>query len=312
MGRAHRRVRFLTVATFGLLSGCSSTDRAYNGRSAESWATQLTAERAHDRVIAADALYHVAPQSDAVVNALLRAMRDSDPEVQRTVVVALSTIGPRAIPGMTAAVEDDHASVRSLAIELLAQQGSASIPALPEITRALRDPDDQVRRAAASALRSFEKAAQGATASLTTCARNGTPELRAECLTALAAVSSDTSTVLALASASLSDGAAVVRRTAVRITTAFVDKPTPKLNMLLPLMRDEDTSVRLETYRAVGGLLNDASVGAVARAALVMSRSDRDSSARVLVQRLLEPRAPSQETEAEQHHRQTNVEVRRP
>ena len=92
------------------LHACGNADRAFKGRSAEEWAAQLSAQRTEDRITAADAIYHIAPQSDTVVGALLRAMRDSNAEVQQSVAVALTTIGPRALPGLTEAMSDDHNS----------------------------------------------------------------------------------------------------------------------------------------------------------------------------------------------------------
>lgn len=126
----------LTIA-----AACGSTDRAYQGRSAGSWSEQLDAATPADRIAAADALYHIAPQSSDVVDALLRAMRDTNGQVQSAVAVALATTGSRSLPGLEAALRDDHASVRALAIRLLANQGARAVGSRNAISERLSDTD---------------------------------------------------------------------------------------------------------------------------------------------------------------------------
>lgn len=278
------------MAMIGLsLYACGSADRAYKGRSADAWALQLSAQKTEERIAAADAMYHIAPQSRTVVDALLRAMRDSNAEVQQSVAVALTTIGARALPGLAEAIGDDHASVRALAINLLARQGASAASALPQFVRALGDSDVAVRKEAAYALERLGPLARSAVPALVSGARSGTPDLRAACLVALAAITADTSTLLPLARVSLGDAAGVVRRAAVTsLALAHLDAQSI-FSMIVPLMRDRDTAVRLEVYRVMGSLVRDARVGPTAHAALVLARADPDSSARALVQQLLSP-----------------------
>lgn len=309
--RMYRRRCMLAGCTV-LVLACGSADRSYKGRSAEAWVSQLTAASAAQRTAAADALYHIAPRSDLAVTALLRAMRDPDAEVQAAVAVALSTIGPRALPGLIEAVSDDHARVRVLAVDVLASQGSSAAGAIPQIAKALADPDEDVRRAAAAALERFGPLARNAAPGLALAAGNGTPELRAACLLALVATRADTAFILPIATSSLGDAAAVVRRAAVRVVSLALADAGRKLALLGPLMRDQDTSVRMQAYRALGGLLGDSSVGPAIHSALVLARADPDPSARELVERMLSPAAQSAQSADGPAEPRGGVRVQRP
>jgi HEAT repeat protein len=310
MTRSSER-RVLLAALTLLVCACEGAERSYNGRSAASWATQLSAPTSGDRVAAADALYHIAPQSKEVVDALLRAMRDTSAEVQSAVAVTLAIVGPRTLSGLAEAISDDHASVRALALNLLSGQGAAADFALPRITLALHDPDEAVRREAAATLERLGPLARSAAPALAAGARSGTPEFRAACLLALAAIPADSGVVLPVAIASLHDAAAVMRRAAIRAIAGLATDAKRQFTLILPLMRDQDTSVRLEAYRAMGGLTRDREVGPTAHAALGLARSDPDASARALVQRLLSPQRRS-DPEAEFHARPRGVVVREP
>ncbi len=279
------------VLTFAVLalSGCERSDRPYKGRSAEKWAAQLTAAAVEDRIDAAYALYHVAPQSDKIVSALVRAMNDASGDVQEAVAVALATVGARALPGLTAAIRDDHASVRELAIRLVTNHGSAAETAVPAIIEALGDTSELVRRTAATSLGSFGSLASRADTSLIRCVNNDTPDLRAACLISLSQITRDTAVIVQLATVGLRDAAAPVRRAAVRAIVHLVSGGTEKYSALLPLVRDYDTSVRVEVYKALGTMLQDPIVGPTVRATLTLAQSDLDQSARAVAQTLLKP-----------------------
>ena len=277
-----------TAAAF-VFFACGNVDRDYKGRSAEAWAAQLSAAAPEDRTAAADALYQIAPRSEVALSALLQAMRDPNDAVQRSVAAALSTAGPRALPGLIEAIGDDHASVRALAIELLANQGRGSEAAIPRIGTALADADENVRRAAAMALAMYGESARSTAPQLAKAARSGTPDSRAAAIVALSAVHADTSAVISLLQRALKDSAAVVRRAAIKAVLMTINDPAREFTLLVPLSRDRDTSVRLESYRAMGVLLGDQGTRATAHAALIRARADPDSSARRLVQQLLDP-----------------------
>ena len=278
----------LTVAVIAL-SGCERSDRPYKGRSAEDWAAQLSAASAEDRIDAAYALYHVAPQTEKIVSALVRAMNDSNGDVQEAVAVALATVGARALPDLTAAIRDDHASVRELAIRLVTNHGNAAEGAIPDIIQALADTSELVRRTAATSLGSFGRLASRADPSLIRCVNRDTPDVRAACLVALSQTTGDTAVAVKLATAGLRDAAAPVRRAAVRTILHIGAGGTEKYSALLPLIRDEDTSVRVEVYKALGTMLQDPIVGPTVRATLTLAQSDQDQSARAIAQSLLKP-----------------------
>ncbi|HEY7328081.1 MAG TPA: thioredoxin domain-containing protein [Gemmataceae bacterium] len=63
--------------------------------------------------------------------------------------------GEGLIPGLVAALEDDHAELRLLAVELLGAAGARAEAAVPALVKNVADPDRLVRLAAASVLAQF-------------------------------------------------------------------------------------------------------------------------------------------------------------
>lgn len=270
-------------------AACGSTDRAYRGRSADSWSEQLEAATPADRIAAADALYHIAPQSSGVVDALLRAMRDTNGQVQSAVAVALATTGSRSIPGLEDALRDDHANVRALAVRLLANQGAGAFGSRSAIAERLSDPDYTVQREAALALEHMGSQARESTPALVTCAATGTPEVRAACLGALVAVAPESPDLHRIADMSLGDPAAVVRRTAVGVVGA-IDSVVGSHARWTRLGHDPDPSVRLVVFQALAKRSAMAGSAPELRMELRKGLVDADSSVRTLVRDALDPR----------------------
>ncbi len=83
----------------------------------------------------------------------LMALADhGDPEVRKTVLLALSNYSGEAAAGtVTACLSDPHWSVRKAAIEIVQQKGTAASEALLAKI-AEEDPDATVRQAAKKAL----------------------------------------------------------------------------------------------------------------------------------------------------------------
>ncbi len=270
-------------------AACGSPDRAYKGRSADSWSEQLAAAAPADRIAAANALYHIAPQSSDVVDALLRAMRDTNAQVQSAAAVALATTGSRSIPGLVTAMRDDHASVRALAVRLLANQGAGAVGSLGAISERLSDPDYAVQREAALALEHMGSQARESTPALVICAATGTPEVRAACLGALVAVAPDSPDLHRIADMSLGDPAAVVRRTAVGVVSA-IDSVVGSHARWTRLGHDPDPSVRLVVFQALA--TRSAVTGSAPELRIELQKGlvDPDSSVRTLVRDALMPR----------------------
>ena len=278
------------VAFASTFAACGDgSDRAYRGRSARQWASQLSASSTRDRIAAAEALYHIAPRSNEVVVALVAAMRDTSGEVQSSAAVALSTVGVRAVPGLIEALGDDHESVRMIALTLLAERGADAAPAAPAIARLLADVSEQVRLAAAQALQRIGPAARDAEPSLLKAARQGSPSLRAAALQALIANDAEPQPLTPVLERALHDSIAAIRSAAVKSAVASRILPTDALAMIIPLTNDRDATVRQAAFRGLGRLLGSPNTEARARALLLKGTTDSNTTVRDIARRALTP-----------------------
>jgi hypothetical protein len=103
----------------------------------------------------------VEAELEAVVPALVSALRDEDEDVRGVAADALGMIGPRAqgaTPDLAAALKDRSLKVRHDAAKALGAMGPAAAAAIPALTTAARDdPEPWSRDAAAEALRKIRQ-----------------------------------------------------------------------------------------------------------------------------------------------------------
>jgi HEAT repeat protein len=98
-----------------------------------------------------------------VVPLLLAAVDDEDAAVRHVAVTYLGIVRdnpPAEIAGLIRALEDDEANVREAAAVALAQYGALADPAVPALRKAARDTDEEVRREAGRALVTLAEAKQ--------------------------------------------------------------------------------------------------------------------------------------------------------
>lgn len=293
-----RPIRQRVTAAFlllGIATACGESDRAFGGRSASSWARDLQSPDEGTRLRAADAFYQIVPHASANVRALLIAMRDSVPEVQATVANALSRIGQEGIPALIEAVGDDHASVRAMAIGLLAAKGDTAVAAIPAILPALSDTSADVRIAAAAAigwLGRWSSRRSELADRLGTTVKDREPRVRAASLDALAELRVDPDSLGRTLRIALHDSSATVRQAAVRSLPIAAMSPSELLSTVSPLTRDESSGVRLAAYQVVASLTTTGQ-GLAAKALLQTGLQDPNDQVKGIVERLLNPPPPS-------------------
>jgi HEAT repeat protein len=283
-------VVFLVVA-----AACRDSDRAFGGRSAAAWALDLQDPDPQTRERAADAFYQIVPHASANVRALLVAMRDSVPGVQAAVANALARIGREGIPALTEAVSDDHASVRALAIGLLAAKDDTAVVAIPAILPALSDTSADVRTAAVTAIgwlgrRSTRR--NELAAKLRAAVNDREPRVRAAALDALADLRADPESLGRTLRVALQDTSAAVRQAAVRSLPVTETSPMELLASVSPLTRDGNAGVRLAAFQVVAPLIRTTESSA-AKALLQTGLQDPNQQVREIVDRLLNPPPPS-------------------
>lgn len=102
------------------------------------------------------AVTHMGP---AAVPELVRLLQDENAEVRAHAAVALNWIGPGArdaVPELIRSLEDDANSVRQGAAFALLRVGPEAKDAVPALIQALQDADPEVRRVAAMALKEVD------------------------------------------------------------------------------------------------------------------------------------------------------------
>ena len=95
----------------------------------------------------------------AAVPALIQLLQDPNPEVRAHAAVALNWIGPGArdaVPALVRALQDDRRRVRQGAAFALFRIGPDAKDAVPVLIKALQDEDPEVRRVAGLALQSVD------------------------------------------------------------------------------------------------------------------------------------------------------------
>ena len=270
-------------------AACEGADRSYHGRTALQWAARLRDTSVAARVEAAEALYHVEPRTQSVIRPLLAAMRDTSAAVQAAVATALSTVGDPALPGLIEATTDDHASVRTIAMSILADEGPSAISAVPAIARALRDTDADVRLAAAQALDRLGPAAKDATPALLETVAQDSGVVKAAALQALGDVGAEHGMIASVAPKALHDSSAAVRHAAIRLLTMGAFSVRDELEAARGLLADRDAGVRAAAYRALARAARDSVVGPAARRLLQAGAQDPSPAVRTAAARTLEP-----------------------
>ena len=101
---------------------------------------------------AAVALGDIGPDAKAAVPAIVQALSDSNGKVQSGAAYALGRIGPDAIPALIQALSNSNDKVRSIAAHALGLIGPDAAAAVPALVQALSDNNEKVRRRAAEAL----------------------------------------------------------------------------------------------------------------------------------------------------------------
>jgi HEAT repeat protein len=137
-----------------------------------------------------DQLHALGPAS---VPALVRALRDPDPEMRRDVAVALDVVGggwwqfadggPKldlrpALPELLAALQDSDPGVRSWVAQDISDIGPGAAKAVPQLRSMLHSPEPESRGAACNALGAIGSAARAALPDLRDALGDSSPEVR--------------------------------------------------------------------------------------------------------------------------------------
>ncbi|WP_435007352.1 HEAT repeat domain-containing protein [Tundrisphaera lichenicola] len=104
------------------------------------------------RSVVAQALGDIGPKAAPAIPALIEALGDQDLSVAEQAVWALERIGAASVPALIEAILRPELDLRRRAIETLGEIGPDAVAARPGLIRARMDPDPEIRSAATQAL----------------------------------------------------------------------------------------------------------------------------------------------------------------
>ena len=151
------------------------------------------------RLEAIGALAQIQPPAPETIATLSKAMRDTDPAIQRAAAAALGDVG--AVSVLAQALKDPDSNVRRNAVRplrrVVIRGKSSSDPAATKavvvaLADALKDPDGAVRRAAASSLGAIGPEAVDAIPALAATTLDSDPSVRNAPIEALGRIGSST------------------------------------------------------------------------------------------------------------------------
>ncbi|MBI3409221.1 MAG: HEAT repeat domain-containing protein [Planctomycetes bacterium] len=118
----------------------------------EDFIHELSSKKARVRGEAAAALGKFGDKAKEAIPALIKLLKDNDPNVRLEATITLAKIGPDSVPALTRALESQNKLTRMGAALSLGHLGSAAKRAEPELKKLLKDTEEDVRCHAAQAL----------------------------------------------------------------------------------------------------------------------------------------------------------------
>jgi HEAT repeat protein len=106
------------------------------------------------------AVMHIRPGPQVTVPLCVRLLEDSDPGVRMRILHVIAEAGPKAVPGLIAALRNDKAAYWACLV--LREIGPAAKDAVPALTNKLQDRRPEIRREAILALAAMGDAATAA------------------------------------------------------------------------------------------------------------------------------------------------------
>jgi HEAT repeat protein/beta-lactamase regulating signal transducer with metallopeptidase domain len=198
--------------------------------------------------------------SPAVIAGLTEAMKDSDPDVRKQAMQALTRLGaPLAYEALVQALKDDDAEIREQAVFSLGQLGDKR--AIDPLTAALKDAEPDVREQAAFGLSQLK--AVTAVPALQALLKDTDEDVREQALFALSQIG-DRSAVPAFIVA-LKDSSEDVREQALFALSQLGDSQA--VPAILPLLaKDESEDVRQQAAFALSQIGDESAVVALTAA----------------------------------------------
>jgi HEAT repeat protein len=250
-----RRLLLPALCAAALAAAARGEGLTFLGRSADTWAHELSDDRPAVRRSAAFALGRIGGEALIATPELETCLHDPDPGVRAMsaealgdIVLALhgggQTVWEAAAPALRKALAgDEDPRVRGAAAYALGTFGERAAGEVPALREAMRDPDPRVRRSAARAAGRLGEAAADAVNDLCVLLKDPDTLVRRDAVTALGALGSPAarSAVRPLLSLAKDEAQGVVRRAALdKLVGLVTADDRAGAAALYPLLRGDD------------------------------------------------------------------------
>ena len=183
------------------------------------------------------------PASDAVVAALLGALKDKSDGPRLNAAYVLGQFGTdpyRVVPALMETLDDENSMVRAAAAAALGSFGKEAAPALSKLGSLMADTDLEVRRGAIQGLSGFAAANIEAQALIAGRLQDPAPYVRSRAVNALSHVGKASRNYLPQFIAALADGSDQVREEAAQEIGALGAAGAPAFPAMIAASRNPD------------------------------------------------------------------------
>ncbi len=265
----------LTLCAFQRLHGQQATLPGTS--TVERFLEQLqSGDRNERRRASYTTLRQIGPDDKAGVPLIVKAFETTDAGTRRSLVTALTQIGPAAVPDLAdAATQNQEASVRLGAVMALGTIRAEPKSSVPCLIHALSDDVPAIRQSALTSLQRFGESADAAISETTAVAlQDPEAQVRETAVRVLGHLRRRASVSVPCLGSALSDDNAGVRQAAAYAIAAFGKDAKPAVAALSRAMDDEQRKVQKTALEAVANL---GSVAVEATPQLLKKIRDNDS-----------------------------------
>ncbi|MBI4657679.1 MAG: HEAT repeat domain-containing protein [Verrucomicrobia bacterium] len=202
------------------------------------------------RLGAASALAILGAKATSAVPVLGKALSDDNAGVSLQAAVALGKIGQLGVPELVKALNNPNHQIRLMAIHGLTVAGSEADAALPALTEAMEDKNADVRVHAFLALGQIRHPAS--VSALAAKLNHVDPNLRLMAARGLGGLGPWARDAIPMLIVAAKDGSAIVRSSAVVALGKIRPSAEPVVNALIAALSDPDRNVRLNAAEGLG------------------------------------------------------------
>ena len=229
-----------------LLAQKSKREVVVEGKAISGWIKELQGKELLPRVRAINALMQAGPEARSASTALLALLGDQEATLLHPLaIVALTRIGPEALPALQHGLTSDNGGIRSGVALVLGRLGPMARPAVPALIKAVTDADTSVRQLAVQALGRIGVEARAAVPTLIKALEDKDAAVRVEAVWALWRSNGETKHLPTLTAALKSENSALVQRT-LAILGEMKDKALAAESALEAPLRSSESLIRIQ------------------------------------------------------------------